>query len=280
MIKDSIHSVSLKTSFWIVIPAAGTGTRMQSSIPKQYIKIDGFPVLTHTISQFLQHPEIAGVMVAIAEGDSNWKAISNAYKNNNKLANSENMLRSCVGGKTRMDSVLAGLNALEKQLQPQLLQQEWVLVHDAARPGINLSTLDDFLDKLKPAQTNTGYILGQPVSDTLKLCNVEGEIESTLERSKIWAAQTPQAFQFQALQKCLQKIQLENDSIVFTDESSAMEQTGSKIKLVVGNNGNFKITTAEDITRMEFEIMQQLENAERVHPDRFFKPMAKLEENT
>jgi len=276
MINDSELLEPQNQSYWVVIPAAGIGSRMQSSIPKQYRMIEGYPILSHTLSQFLQHPNIAGVMVAIAAEDSNWKALRDTYKGINTEDNTANSLRFCRGGKTRMDSVLAALNALSEDIEPE----QMVLVHDAARPGITQQVLNNFITEISSDSEANGYVLGQPATDTLKVTHSDNEIVSTLDRNKIWAAQTPQAFKYYPLRHCLETIQQQHDSSIFTDESSAMETSAIRIKMIAGNSGNFKITTADDISRMAFEIKYQLKNSQRVHPQQFFRATTELTENT
>jgi 2-C-methyl-D-erythritol 4-phosphate cytidylyltransferase len=218
-------------------------------------------------------------MVVIAEGDEYWQVIMNALKTNqiskNSKLNLEKEVRFCIGGQTRMDSVLAGLSALSNES----LTRQWVLVHDAARPGVNQETLNNYFSKLNSDSVIDGYVLGQNAVDTIKISSAEGVIKSTLNRSKIWAAQTPQAFHYQPLIECLQAINNNTDeAIQFTDESSAMEQSGARVQLINGNRGNFKITTTDDIDRMECELKHQFSASDRIHPKQFFNPITELAE--
>jgi len=266
--KTHTHFVTSPTKkYWVLIPAAGTGSRMNSNTPKQYLSLNGFPVLTHTISQFLDHPLIAGVMVVIAATDNNWDVIKRCYRQLDDCSHTTTKLCTCVGGESRFDSVIAGLKALQNEVQ----SEQWILVHDAARPGISQQDLEHLFNSIILDAKIDGYILAQKSVDTLKVVSDDALVESSLDRNKVWAAQTPQIFRYQQLYQTLQNINADDgNSCSITDESSAMEQAGFKVKIIAASDGNFKITVADDIPRMEFEISYQQQQGIRINPEKYF----------
>ncbi len=216
--------------FWVVIPAAGIGKRMQSAIPKQYLTLGHLTVIEHTLNCFLSFPELLGIVVCLSATDNYWT----------KLAISKDSIIQMVkGGKERAHSVLAGLQLLAKQAQ----FDDWVLVHDAARPNLQLSDLEKLLIKVQ--QDEIGGLLAVPARDTLKQADLSGRVIKTLNRSSVWHALTPQAFRLGILQQALEQALQANQMI--TDEASAMELAGYTPLLVEGRSDNIKITRPEDI---------------------------------
>jgi 2-C-methyl-D-erythritol 4-phosphate cytidylyltransferase len=220
--------------YWGLIPAAGTGKRMKSGLPKQYIEILGRTVLEHTICRLLGCPSIRSVMVCIAPDDSRWPDL--------KLADSR-LLPAVEGGRKRADSVLNGLLALEKVARPD----DWVLVHDAARPCLSHHTLERLLTEA--GEDEVGGILALPVSDTVKRGDKNNRIVTTEMREGLWRAQTPQMFRLGVLRRAIES-GLTNGEYI-TDEASAMELAGYSPKLIVGEPGNIKITLPEDLALAE-----------------------------
>lgn len=224
---------------WAVVPAAGRGTRFGAEVPKQYLDVAGRPLIAYTLDVLLAHPSIAGVMVVLAADDDHWKDWASI---------SGKPLLTCVGGAERADSVLAGLDALPESVRAD----EFVLVHDAARPNLS----HDDLDRLLEAGMGdpVGAILAAPVRDTLKRAGDEGGIDRTEPRERLWRAFTPQLFRRMQLSRALAAAHAAG--IAITDESMAMERQGLRPLLVEGREDNFKITTPADLARFEFILAQ------------------------
>lgn len=217
--------------FWLVIPAAGIGSRMASECPKQYLQVAGKSILEHSLEIFLTHPGLRKAVVALAEHDHYWQQLAVA---------GHPLIQRVAGGKERADSVLNALLAL-----PELgaTEQDWVLVHDAARPWLQQADLELLVQTLSVDEV--GGLLAYPARDTLKLANEAAKSTQTMPRSQIWHALTPQMFRLGALSKALQQALLAGATI--TDEASAIEWAGLQPQLVAGRSDNFKITYPEDL---------------------------------
>ena len=227
--------------FTVIVPAAGVGKRMLSSCPKQYLTIDNITILEHTVQRLLSHDAISHIIIALGEHDEYFPSTS--------LANKHNI--SCVvGGKERGDSVLSGLQQLSAG------QNQWVLVHDAARPCIQHKDLTRLIAYC--LKNDHGGILASPVRDTMKQANTEQLVEATLERSQMWHALTPQMYKTVELTSAITSALAKGFSI--TDESSAMEALGYKSGLVSSSSDNIKITQPEDLFLAEFILNQQKNN--------------------
>ena len=225
---------------WVVVPAAGRGTRFGGERPKQYLEVVGRPLIAFTLDALLSHPSVSGVMVVLAEDDRYWRDWETL---------DGKPILTCTGGAERADSVLAGLDALPETVRADA----FVLVHDAARP--NLSHQD--LDRLFEAGMSdpVGAILAAPVRDTLKRAGDDAGIDGTEPRERLWRAFTPQMFRRMQLSRALAAAQASGAAI--TDESMAMERQGLRPLLVEGNEENFKVTTPADLARFEFAISQR-----------------------
>jgi 2-C-methyl-D-erythritol 4-phosphate cytidylyltransferase len=218
-------------AFWVVIPAAGIGSRMRADRPKQYLQLAGRTILEHTLDCFLDHPRLKGLVLSLAADDPFWAALPCAR---------DPRIQRAEGGAERADSVLAGLLCLlELGAQPD----DWVLVHDAARPNLARSDLDLLLVEL--ADDPVGGLLAVPARDTLKRAGADGRVAETVDRSLIWQAYTPQMFRFAALHHALADALVAGAAI--TDEASALEWAGQAPKLVEGRADNLKITRPEDL---------------------------------
>ncbi|MFU8837863.1 MAG: 2-C-methyl-D-erythritol 4-phosphate cytidylyltransferase [Thiohalomonadaceae bacterium] len=213
---------------WVIIPAAGIGTRMRADRPKQYLQLAGKSVLEHTLAIFLDHPRIDGLVLALAAGDPWWPALGIRHAK----------LQLAEGGAERCDTVLHALDAIAGQAAAE----DWVLVHDAARPCLRRSDLDLLLDTLKGHPC--GGLLGIPIADTIKRSNAQNEVEATVPRDGLWRALTPQMFRYAALRKALQ--QARDRGLHVTDDASAMELAGQQPLMVEGHGDNIKITRPED----------------------------------
>ncbi|MEF1254725.1 MULTISPECIES: 2-C-methyl-D-erythritol 4-phosphate cytidylyltransferase [unclassified Vibrio] len=219
-----------------VVPAAGVGSRMQADRPKQYLKISGKTILEHTVEKLLTHTLVDKVIVAISDDDPYFPQLS--------LANNPEVIR-VSGGKERADSVLSALDYIESN---QLAQ--WAMVHDAARPCVDLNDIDNLI---KVAVTNQlGGILATPVRDTMKRANAQQNIDHTVDREALWHALTPQLFKTQPLRYALS--QALDQGVPITDEASAIEWLGEKPALVHGRADNIKITQPEDLALAEFYL--------------------------
>ncbi|MGE8297354.1 MAG: 2-C-methyl-D-erythritol 4-phosphate cytidylyltransferase [Pseudomonas sp.] len=221
----------MTTSFWLVIPAAGVGARMAADRPKQYLEIAGRCILEHTLDCFLDHPGLLGAVVCVALDDPFWQQLAVA---------SDPRVRRAPGGRERADSVLAGLQVL---LAEGAGAEDWVLVHDAARPNLVRQDLDRLLTSL--ADDPVGGLLAVPARDTLKRAGADGRVEQTVDRSVIWQAYTPQMFRLGALHDALSKAL--QARVAITDEASAMEWAGQAPRLIEGRADNLKVTRPEDL---------------------------------
>ncbi len=223
---------------WAVVPAAGVGKRMNADRPKQYLHLAGKTVIEHTLSRLLQAEVFAAVAVAISEEDPYWSELS--------IASHEKII-TAAGGKERADSVLSGLHAI----RTQATDDDWVLVHDAARPCITRADIHHLIESL--INDEVGGILALPCADTLK--NVQGKnILGTVDRSVIWRALTPQMFRYGTLKTALEHAV---GNPVITDEASALELQGLQPKIVEGRPDNIKITRPEDLALAQFFMAQQ-----------------------
>ncbi|MCP4408766.1 MAG: 2-C-methyl-D-erythritol 4-phosphate cytidylyltransferase [Gammaproteobacteria bacterium] len=222
---------------WVVIPAAGIGKRMNAERPKQYLSLGCQTVIEHTLDRFLCVPQITGIVVALDPRDAFWPGL--------KIV-SDKPLLTVAGGKQRCHSVL---NALE-HLADKAELQDWVLVHDAARPCLSNADLLRLIDTLD--QDPVGGILAAPVRDTIKRDDAQLRIAQTIDRSGLWHALTPQMFRLEALSGALRK-SLAEDYLV-TDEASAMEYVGLRPRLVEGRTDNIKITRPEDLSLAEYYL--------------------------
>ncbi|MEW5769906.1 MAG: 2-C-methyl-D-erythritol 4-phosphate cytidylyltransferase [Pseudomonadota bacterium] len=211
-----------------LLPAAGVGARMGAQHPKQYLDIHGRPMLWHAVQAFSRHPAIERVYVVISAGDGWWDDYD--WSDCARLA----LLR--CGGETRAQSVLNGLLAM----RGEVAEDDWVLVHDAARPCLSRALLDKLLSEL--GQDGVGGILAAPVADTLKREGEGGRILETISRERLWGAQTPQMFPHGLLTRALQQAGTQ-----VTDEASAVEALGLSPRLVESDLTNLKVTYPRDL---------------------------------
>ena len=221
--------------FHAVVPAAGVGARLGAALPKQYLQIGGVSLLARSVRPLLALAWIDRVLVVVAPGDSRAAPACSAL-----MASAAGRLRIAeVGGATRRDSVLAGLEALAAA---GAAAQDWVLVHDAARPGLSAAALERLRATL--AAHPVGGLLALPVADTVKRADERGEVAGTVPRERLWLAQTPQMFRLGVLRRALTR------HPEVTDEAAAIEAEGLRALLVEGERRNFKVTTADDLALM------------------------------
>jgi 2-C-methyl-D-erythritol 4-phosphate cytidylyltransferase len=226
---------------WAVVPAAGRGARFGSETPKQYLHVNGQPLIAYTLTALLAHPLVEGAVIVISENDVDWPGW--------KEFSGKPML-TAVGGATRAASVLCGLNALPESVHAD----DFVLVHDAARPNLSLHDLQNLIERGR--QDPVGAILAAPVRDTLKRAGDDGGIDATEPRKRLWRAFTPQMFR--RLQLCKALEDAAKAGVEVTDESMAMERQGLRPLLVEGSEDNFKITTPADLARFHFILSQRM----------------------
>ncbi len=218
------------SEFHALVPAAGFGARMGNGLPKQYLPLAGKPMVFHALDTLCSCPEISTVFVVLAPEDTlfhtyDWSRFG------------DKLQPLFCGGATRAESVANGL--LVSELEPD----DWVLVHDAARPCLTQAHLAKLIGELRDDEV--GGILAVPVADTLKRADTGQRISCTEERAGLWQAQTPQMFRAgllaQALQQCSH----------VTDEASAIEALGLRPKLVLSESSNFKVTYPQDLLLAE-----------------------------
>jgi 2-C-methyl-D-erythritol 4-phosphate cytidylyltransferase len=220
---------------WAIVPAAGRGARFGGEVPKQYVTVAGQPLIAYSLLALLAHPTVEGAVVVLAPGDTYWPGWT-------ELAGKP--VRTCTGGDERARSVHAGLAALPDSVRAD----DFVLVHDAARPNLRLEDLDRLLERGRADPV--GAVLAAPLRDTLKRAGNDGGIDGTEPRESLWRALTPQLFRRLQLSRALDAA--DRDGVLVTDESMAMERQGHRPLLVEGAEDNFKITTAADLARFEF----------------------------
>lgn len=222
-----------------IVPAAGIGFRMNSQIPKQYIKIGTMTILEHTLNKLLNHPKIDKVIVAISPKDDLFNTLSVA---------THPKISVVLGGATRANSVLAGLQSLD--------DNDWALVHDAARPCVDKEDISRLIETVINSQR--GGILAMRIYDTIKRAFHDNDtvIENSLDRNYLWGAATPQLFKVAELKSCLQ--QALNNHVAITDEASAIEYCGGHPLLVECRRDNIKITCPEDIALATFYLTNHI----------------------
>jgi 2-C-methyl-D-erythritol 4-phosphate cytidylyltransferase len=226
--------MSVPESYFALIPAAGSGSRMGSELPKQYLDVAGAPMLQHAIKALCAHPKIAQVFVVLAADDA-------YFARYDWTPYDAKLRRLYCGGATRAASVLNGLRAIDPIAQPQ----DWVLVHDAARPCLTQAHLDALIMEL--ADDEVGGLLAVPVADTLKRADADSRVIATEPRENLWQAQTPQMFRHGLLLRALEALGTDTP----TDEARAVEHLGLKPKLVACDASNLKVTYPQDLKLAE-----------------------------
>jgi 2-C-methyl-D-erythritol 4-phosphate cytidylyltransferase / 2-C-methyl-D-erythritol 2,4-cyclodiphosphate synthase len=230
---------------WAVVPAAGRGARFettQATGPKQYARLAGATVLEWSLSALLHEPRVAGIVVALAADDTRWPAIA-ASMTGSKI-------ETTIGGASRQESVMRGLKALEGRAGAD----DWVMVHDAARPCLTSADLKALIDAVEGcedaanAAAVNGAVLASPVHDTVKR-ERGGIAADTVDRTGLWRALTPQMFGYARLTQALENAA--TLGLAVTDEAQAMERLGLPARLVRGSPFNIKVTTVSDLVMAE-----------------------------
>ncbi|MDQ3186627.1 MAG: 2-C-methyl-D-erythritol 4-phosphate cytidylyltransferase [Pseudomonadota bacterium] len=223
-------------NFFALVPAAGVGSRMEDGLPKQYLPLAGKPMIYLTLRTLCSSPRITYVFVVLAPGDREW------LRHDWSEFSGKLIVLEC-GGTTRAQSVLNGLKAAREV--SSIGDDDWVLVHDAARPCLAATQLDKLMDEL--ADDEVGGLLAVPVADTLKRSDASSRVERTESRQDLWQAQTPQMFRYKLLAKALSMI----GGITMTDDAGAIEALGLRPKLVLSNARNLKVTYPQDLALAE-----------------------------
>ncbi|MGB0360403.1 MAG: 2-C-methyl-D-erythritol 4-phosphate cytidylyltransferase [Endozoicomonas sp.] len=231
--------------YWAVVPAAGVGRRMKSDVPKQYLEVQGKPIMVHALERLLalavdDQPLLQKIVVVVDRDDE-------YYRHVDLLSDPRIILTE--GGDERYQSVLKGL----KTLKGIAGQNDWVMVHDVARPCIRQSDLHNLISRL--GDHPVGGLLGVPVTDTIKLADTSGVVDKTIDRSGLWHAMTPQMFRVSMLYNAL--TQAIEHGVSVTDEASAIEFSGWQPVLVEGHEDNIKVTRKADLTLASLYIKQQ-----------------------
>jgi 2-C-methyl-D-erythritol 4-phosphate cytidylyltransferase/2-C-methyl-D-erythritol 2,4-cyclodiphosphate synthase len=239
---------------WAVVPAAGRGSRFASasaSGAKQYAPLKGATVIEWSLAALLAEPRVAGIVVVLAADDTRWSTLP--------VAAAGAKIRTAVGGADRQDSVLSGLEALEAEAAAD----DWVMVHDAARPCLTSADLTALIDAVETptAEPRSGALLAAPVVDTVKR-ERGGIAVETVDRSGLWRALTPQVFGFLQLQQALEEVV--RLGLAVTDEAQAMERLGLPAELVRGSPFNIKVTRPEDLTMAEAILKGTEQNRMRI----------------
>ncbi len=218
-------------NIWAFVPAGGSGRRMGSAVPKQYLELAGRAVIRHAVDRLRSHPSISGVAVGIAPGDRRWAGVDPGVE------------LVTVAGEERVDTVILGLRRL-LEIHAGI---DWVLVHDAARPLVRADDIDRLIGE---APACGGGLLAVPVSDTVKQSDDDGRAMATLDRRWIWRAATPQMFPPRRLLEWLEAARRAGGEV--TDESSAAEAAGERPRLVPCATDNIKITHPADLALAEW----------------------------
>ncbi|MBO69030.1 MAG: 2-C-methyl-D-erythritol 4-phosphate cytidylyltransferase [Acidiferrobacteraceae bacterium] len=213
---------------WAIVPAAGSGSRFGGTTPKQYIDLEGIPIIVRAVNALIKVEEISGIAVGISPDDKWWAKCA---------INDRRVIGAFLGGACRAETVLRGLEYLESSASAD----DWVLVHDAARPCIRIEDIKRVI--AMRSNGSGGALLGTPISETVKYANQDNLVEKTIPRSNLWLAQTPQIFPYRLLYDALVKSDLET----VTDESSAIEAIGYRPYVIHGDSFNIKITTNRDL---------------------------------
>ena len=229
-----------REKLWAVVPAAGQGRRVGGAVPKQYREIAGMPVLAHTLKRLAAIQQIDATFVGISETDNRW----------HNLPLPPGMQVACyTGGQSRAETVWLGLQAL----QACVGTSDWILVHDAARPCVQVEDIDALISAVVPSMD--GGLLAVPVTDTIKVASQDSTTKQTVDRRMLWRAQTPQLFRFSVLYTALQAVLHDLESI--SDESAAVEKLGLKPLIVQSAERNIKITNDKDLQLAEFFLSKQ-----------------------
>jgi 2-C-methyl-D-erythritol 4-phosphate cytidylyltransferase len=227
-------------TYYALVPAAGSGSRMGEPEPKQYLPLAGQPMIRHALATLCATPAIARVFVVLAPGDAHWPATT-------MLGLGPKLCVLRCGGETRAQSVANGLRAMGGELGA--IDHDWILVHDAARPCLTVAMVEKLM--LEVAEEDAGGLLAVPVADTLKRAGNGGRILQTVSREHLWQAQTPQMFRHKLLLDALAA------APGVTDEAGAVEALGYAPRLVAADVSNLKVTYPLDLQLAEWILQNR-----------------------
>lgn len=234
-------------TIWAVLPAAGIGRRMGSAIPKQYLSINGVPLLLHSLRRLSAVKEIQKIVVVIHPEDSRWADLEESI-----AVEFGNRIITVMGGDERYQSVLNGLTEMAGFAD----KDDWVLVHDAVRPCVRTSDIENLISKV--SLHPVGGLLGSAVDNTLKRVGEDLAVIETVDRESYWNALTPQMFRFAQLKESIEGVVASGEQV--TDEAAAMEVAGFKPIMVAGNKDNIKITHEADLLLASQILKNQASN--------------------
>lgn len=224
------NAVQPLAPLWTLVPAAGIGVRMQADRPKSYLSLNGRYLIDITLERLLAVSSIKQIQLALHPEDRWWPATESSSRDN---------VLPYIGGAQRADSVRAGLEVIRSRATPE----DWVMVHDVARPCVSAADIESLLTAL--AGHPVGGLLALPIVDTVKQVAADGTVERTVDRALLWRALTPQVFRFHVLDRALR--QAREHSLAVTDEASAVESLGLRPLVVRGRADNIKVTLPEDL---------------------------------
>lgn len=235
-------------SYFALIPAAGSGSRMavaaEASLPKQYLPLAGRPMIWHALATLCQVPAIEKIFVVLSPEDRDWPQAEMAA-----LASKLVVVR--CGGATRAASVSNGLQAISAQVTAD----DWILVHDAARPCVTVAQIENLIAAIAADAASVGGLLAMPLADTLKRGDRQATdrtyVAATLPREGLWQAQTPQMFRYAVLRKAL------DIAPQVTDEASAIEALGLQPQLIGADATNLKVTYPADFKLAEMILLSR-----------------------
>jgi len=226
---------------WIIVPAAGVGSRMQADKPKQYLTVYGRPVLQWTVMRLMQVFTDAKIILPLADGDPWWPQLSTDLPGE---------VSTCLGGNDRAASVMQGLLAAQAQGAEA---SDWVFVHDAVRPCVPVEDLRALWREV--TKSGRSALLGVPVVDSLRRVNHDNYLDAAQDRTNLWRVFTPQVFPLAVLQRALNAAV--SQGVTVTDESEAVLRSGVPVATVLGSEQNIKITYPADLARAEAILKQQ-----------------------
>jgi len=223
----------------VLVPAAGMGKRMGKAVAKQFLPLGDKPMLAHTLLAFQRSSEIDEIIPILSEED-----METCLRDVIEAFHLTKVKTLVVGGKERQDSVYNGIRKLEKDAAV-------ILVHDGVRPFVTHEMIRECVEAARKGEC---VAVGVPLKDTVKQVDDKGIVLQTLERSRLWAIQTPQAFPVKVLRKAYDESQKNN--VFGTDDATLVERAGNKVRVLMGSYENIKITTPEDLILAE-EILKR-----------------------
>lgn len=226
-------------TIWAILPAAGIGRRMGSNTPKQYLPVNGVPVISLSLQKLASIPAINKILVVLHRDDTFWDELGIEQDISVAGVARDEGIERVVGGDERHHSVLNALHHLRDEAN----DSDWVLVHDAVRPCVTVADIERLLSSL--AEHEVGGLLGSPVENTLKQADASNCVITTVDRTHYWNALTPQMFRYGILLSAMEKVVAEKLHI--TDEASAVESMGFHPQMIEGSKHNIKITLESDL---------------------------------